>query len=79
MSHSSKIYPIDGFPVLFGTRRVRDLVIRVISGDEIQKYRTTFENLDFVAALFHVREGGNSTVGIDLEEPGFFLFVYTEV
>lgn len=65
--------------MLFGTVRVRDLVIFVISGDEIQEYRTTFKNLEFVAIFILVRKGGYAAIGIDLKEPWTFLFVFIEI
>lgn len=65
--------------MLLSAVRIRDLVILVVRGDDIQEDSTTFENLDLAAALVLISEGRNATVGVDLKEPGFLLLVRIEV
>jgi hypothetical protein len=65
--------------VLLGAVWIRDLVILVVRGDNIQENSTTFKYIDLAATLILISKGRNATVGVDLEEPGFFLFVRTEV
>lgn len=65
--------------MLLPTIRIRDLVIRVIFGNQIQENSTTLENLDLITILVLVSEGGNTTVGVDVQEPGFLLFMLGKV
>lgn len=59
--------------------RIRDLVIRVVLCNQIQENSTALKDLDLVTILVFVSEGGNATVGVNLQEPSFFLFVLGKV
>jgi hypothetical protein len=75
----AEAYPADCVPVFFGSVRIRDLVILVVRGYYILEDSTTFEDLDLAPARVLISEGGNATVGVDLEKPGFLLLVLIEV
>jgi hypothetical protein len=72
-------YPADCVPVLLGTVRIGDLVVFVVCGYDVLEDGTTFEDLDFAPVRVFVSEGGDATIGIDLEKPGFLLLVLSEV
>jgi hypothetical protein len=72
-------YPADCVPVLLGTVRIGDLVVFVVCGYDVLEDGSTFEDLDFAPVRVFVSEGGDATIGIDLEKPGFLLLVLIEV
>jgi hypothetical protein len=65
--------------VLLTTVRIRDLVIRVVLCNQIQENSTTLKDLDLVPILVFISESGNATVRVNLQEPGFLLFVLGKV
>lgn len=65
--------------MLLSAVRIRNLVILIVRGDDIQEDGTTFKNLDLAAALVLISEGRNATVRVNLKEPGFLLLVRTKV
>jgi hypothetical protein len=78
-SARNETHPANRLPVLCASMRIRDFPIVIIRSDEIQQNSTAFEDLDLAAVFFHVDERWDPTVGIDGEEPWFFLLVFAEV
>ena len=59
--------------------RVADFVLGVVFGDEVLHYGAGFEKPDGFPVGEGVGEGGDAAVGVDGEEPGFFLGVLRDV
>lgn len=67
--------PVVGLIVLLCAVRIRDLVVFVVLVDEVQQNRAALEQPDSLAAEL-VRDGRDSPVWVDLQEP-VFLFEWS--
>ena len=68
--------PVVRLVVLPGAGWVGDLVLfLVVLLSEVLQYAAGFEEADSLAIGESVCDGGDATVRVDFEEPGFFLFV----
>lgn len=72
--------PAQGLPMLLRADGVRDLVVLVEPGDNVQQDGTGFENLDLLAVLELVGQSRDTAVGVDLEVPRLLVLVleYTD-
>ena len=71
--------PIVDFVGFAGAARVRDLVVRIVLLGEVLEDGAGFEDADLLAVGEGVGDGGDAAVGVDFEEPGFFLGVFGDV
>lgn len=55
--------------------RIRNLVVLVVAVNEILQNSTALKDADLLAVGELVSEGGDATVGVDLEEPGLLLLI----
>lgn len=75
----SPIYPACHLPVLLGITRIRNLVVRIISVNEILQDSTAFPDFELLAVLVLVDDGWDATVGVDVEIPLLFLLMFKEL
>lgn len=73
------IYPAHCLPMLLRAKGIRDFMILVICGNEIQHDRAAFEDLELASVPIFVGQCRNTAVGVDFEEPWLLLFVLAEV
>lgn len=73
-----KIQPIPHLIILARSARVRKLVLGVIVVHQILQDTAGLEQADFLAVAECVGDGGDATVGVDFEEPGFLLHVFAD-
>lgn len=71
--------PVVHLIVLSRALRVRDLVLGIILVDEVLLDAATLEQADLFPVGEGVGEGGDTAVGVDLEEPRLFLLVFGDV
>lgn len=75
--------PFDHFPVLVGIVGVVQLVLRVVSLTEVEHEGTGFEDALFPRLAIGCRglvdDGRDASVGVDAEEPAFFLHVLADL
>lgn len=65
--------------VLTAISRKAYLVVLVIALDQVLHNASRFEDTDCFAVGESIGDGGNAAIGIDLQEPGFFLRVLGHV
>lgn len=65
--------------MLLAAMRIRDLVVFVVPFHEVLQNGTTLPKLELLATLVLVDDGRNAAVGVDVEVPLLFLFVFEEL
>lgn len=75
----NEIYPACHLPVLFAAMGIRNLVVLVVPVHEILQDGATFPDLELMATLVRVDDGRNASVGVDVEIPLLFVFVFKEL
>lgn len=64
------LHPLLNVPVLSGSVRVADLVVLVVGLDEVLENAARLHEVDSLAVVeARVGQGGDTSVGVDLEEP----------
>lgn len=64
-----EVNPIVHLIVLAGALRVGNLVVLVVLLDQVLKDASGLEEPDFLTVGKGIRESGDTSIGIDLEEP----------
>lgn len=54
-------------------------MLRIVAVGEVLQNTAGFEDIDRLAVGKLISYGGNTAIGVDFEEPWFFLFVLTEL
>jgi hypothetical protein len=65
--------------MLFGPMRIRYLAVPVVPVHEILQDGTAFPDFELLALLVRVGDGWDTTVGVDVEVPLFFLLMFKEL
>lgn len=68
-------YPAGDFPVLTRPMRIRNLVVFVVAVRQVLQDGTALKDADLLAVLKLVRQGGDATIGVNLQEPRLLLLI----
>jgi hypothetical protein len=61
--------------VLTGVLCIRNLVVLVVAINNVFKDGSAFKDTDLLPIGPCIRDGGNSAIGVDLQEPRLFLLI----